>query len=1165
MISTSSLPAIVMSAVAFYVGVYHLFVWARSRQQRLNLIFALVCFATAAHDVCCAGLYNAGSIAAGAPWQRYKRLSLALEGLAFAWFVADYTRRAPRRLLYALSFLAVAYAALLAVAPAWVFSTNAASLTVTLPWGGAVTYHEMALRPPGYLLELFGAGLFWISFVAALRQYRSSERRPAARLLVVLLVLFAAVSNDAAVADRRYAFVYLIEYASLAIVILMAYSFAEQYRRGCEIEQGLREREQRYRGLIEGTEDLVLQIDSDRRIAFANPGAAAAFGVSREALVGAAIVDLVYPEERPRLAQALEDWFAGRSTLTSFEARYLTLAEQSLDVLWTVTPMADESGRPVSLSAIGRDITARNRADEEHFARLQRLERQQEALLRLATDESVVAGDVGRAAQRITEMAAETLGVDRVAVWRVTTDGTRITCVDLFERSRGRHSTGRTVAFRGSVYYERIVSDRAVVSNDAAQDPRLAELREQGLEPRGIGAVLDAPVRVAGWLAGTVRIEHTGEPRVWRDDEIVFAGQLADQATQVILNADRRKGEESLRASEARYRSMLDSMDDMVYIASDQYRIEYLNPAMVRRVGQGVLGELCYAGIHGLTGVCPWCTLLQTPAGPGARHEITSPRDERSYQVSHAEIRNIDSSLSRMFILRDVTESRHNESVRALLSAAIEQAAEMIVITDSDGVIQYVNPAFEQVTGYAGGEAVGRTPNILKSGRHDAAFYEDLWNTIRAGRTWNGRLTNNRKNGTSYVEEAVISPVLDRSGRIVNFVAVKRDITEQVQLEERLRQAQKMEAIGQLAGGVAHDFNNLLTPIIGYAELLQMRLAPEDPTHSALSEIRRAGEGARRLTAQLLAFSRKQVIEMRVFDLSTQIGRMRRMLRRTIREDIEIAFHRADTPTPVRGDASQVEQVVMNLVVNAQDAMPRGGAMTVEVANVVLDEVGLRAGPSLLPGPYVLLSVMDTGLGMDAETLAHIFEPFFTTKERGKGTGLGLATVYGIIRQHGGDVTVESEPDRGSTFRVYLPRASEGASTDERTGQSAETPGGKETILVVEDDESVRRLTCSVLRAHGYTVLAADGGQSALALMGVEQAPVHLLLTDVVMPGINARETYRRLVALRPGLKVLYMSGYTEDVLGPQGVLEEGVHLIGKPFTVEALTRKVREVLDHEA
>ena len=1165
MIQTTSLPAVAMSAVAFYVGVYHLFVWARSRQQRLNLIFALVCFATAAHDLCCAGLYSASSLAVGASWQRYKHLSLTLEGLAFAWFIADYTRRAPRRLLYALSLLAVIYVTLLAATPTWVFSTEAASLSVRLPWGNTVSYHEMALRPPGYLLELFGAGLFCLSFVAGLRQYRSGERGQAGRLLVVLLVLFAAVSNDAAVADRRYAFVYVIEYASMAIVILMAYSFSEQYRRGGEIEQGLREREQRYRGLIEGTEDLVLQIASDRRIAFANLGAAAAFGVSREALVGSAVVDLVYPQERGRLAQTLDDWFAGRSALTSFEARHLTLAEQSLDVLWTVTPMPGESGRPVALSAIGRDITARNRADEEHFGRLQRLERQQEALLRLAMDESVVSGNVTRAAKRITETAAETLGAERVAVWRVTPEGSRITCVDLFERSRARHSAGGTAGFRGSVYYERIVSDRAVVSNDAANDPRLAELREQGGAPLGIGAVLDAPVRVVGWFAGTVRIEHTGAPRVWRDDEIVFAGQLADQMTQVILNADRRKSEESLRASEARYRSMLDSMEDMVYICSDQFRVEYLNPAMIRRVGQDALGELCYAAIHGLTGVCPWCAALKAPSGDEARRELTSPRDERSYHVSQAAIRNTDGSVSRMFVLRDITESRHNESVRILLSAAIEQAAEMVVITDSDGVIQYVNPAFEQVTGYARDEAVGRTPNILKSGRQGASFYEDLWNTIRAGRTWNGRLTNRKKSGMLYVEEAIISPVLDRSGRIANFVGVKRDITTQMQLEERLRQAQKMEAIGQLAGGVAHDFNNLLTPIIGYAELLQMRFPPEDPTSAALSEIRRAGEGARRLTGQLLAFSRKQVIEMNVLDLGALIGRMSRMLRRTIREDIELVFKRCAGPATMSGDASQIEQVVMNLVVNAQDAMPRGGSMTIEVANAELDEASLRAGFTLPTGSYVLLSVTDTGLGMDAETLAHIFEPFFTTKVRGKGTGLGLATVYGIVKQHGGDIAVESELDKGSTFRVYLPRAAEAATSDERVGPAAATPRGKETILVVEDDESVRRLTCSVLRAHGYTVLAADAGQTALALVEGGSDPVHLLLTDVVMPGMNAREASRRLSALRPGLKVLYMSGYTEDVLGPQGVLEDGVQLIGKPFTVEALTRKVREVLDQGA
>jgi two-component system cell cycle sensor histidine kinase/response regulator CckA len=685
---------------------------------------------------------------------------------------------------------------------------------------------------------------------------------------------------------------------------------------------------------------------------------------------------------------------------------------------------------------------------------------------------------------------------------------------------------------------------------------------ERQLRPLGVTARLEAPVRMAGAFAGTVCIEQVGARRTWLDDEIVFVGELADQVAQALLNADRHQAQESLRASEARYRSMLEAMDDLVYIASADCGVQYMNPAMIRRTGGDATGEPCHQAIHGLEVPCAWCSDNQR-RGEGPRREITSPRDGRSYSVSNVPLHNQDGTVSRMSILRDTTEVRQAEAERLLLSAAIEQAAEMVLLTDTDGVIQYVNPAFEQVTGYTRAEAVGRTPAILKSGKQTGAFYDDLWNTIRSGKTWNGRFTNRKKDGTLYLEEAIISPVLDRDSRIASFVGVKRDISSQVRLEEQLRQAQKMEAVGQLAGGVAHDFNNLLTPILGYAELLQARYPSGDPTHAALTEIRRAAEGARRLTAQLLAFGRKQVIEMRVLELGGLVARMSRMLRRTIREDIEIVFKRAPEPSRFRGDASQIEQVVMNLAVNAQDAMPHGGRMTIETENVDLEAQDEAVRQGRRAGPHAVLVVSDSGVGMDAEILSHLFEPFFTTKEKDKGTGLGLATAYGIVKQHGGDIVVSSEPGRGSTFRVYLPRTDELDLDTERPpagGRSAQR--GTETIAVVEDNPMVRSIAVAMLTAHGYRVLVAAGGEDCLRQLEAHDGPVHLLLADVIMPGMNGRELYRRALVRRPALRVLFMSGYTEDVIAPQGVLEKDVDFIPKPFSAQSLTLKLREILD---
>jgi PAS domain S-box-containing protein len=476
------------------------------------------------------------------------------------------------------------------------------------------------------------------------------------------------------------------------------------------------------------------------------------------------------------------------------------------------------------------------------------------------------------------------------------------------------------------------------------------------------------------------------------------------------------------------------------------------------------------------------------------------------------------------------------------------------------GEILYVNSAFERVTGYARDEVLGKNPRLLKSGRQNDAFYEELWREIVSGRTWRGRFTNRKKDGSLFLEEAVISPIREKTDRISHFVSVKRDITDQVRLEDQLHHALKMEAIGQLAGGVAHDFNNLLTPILGYTELLLMTLPSDDSSRPPLLEIRTAAENARDLTQRLLAFGRKQLIEMRVIDPSEIVTRFAKILRRTIREDIEIVLRLAPMRSHIRADPSQIEQILMNLAVNAQDAMAHGGVMTIETDIVEFDEQYSRLHPGVSPGAYTMLAVSDNGVGMDPETIGHIFEPFFTTKEKGKGTGLGLSSVYGVVKQHGGEIQVDSEPGRGTMLKIFLPRVDHDEAP-QASVSAFQRHTGSETVLVVEDNRMVRELTARVLREYGYTVLEAGGPEECFMLLSGHKGVVHLLLADVVLPGMNGKELYLKLLEIRPRLKVLYMSGYTDDVINHHGALEEGTYFIQKPYSVQGLVRKVRSAL----
>jgi PAS domain S-box-containing protein len=513
--------------------------------------------------------------------------------------------------------------------------------------------------------------------------------------------------------------------------------------------------------------------------------------------------------------------------------------------------------------------------------------------------------------------------------------------------------------------------------------------------------------------------------------------------------------------------------------------------------------------------------------------------------------------------ISDITARRQSETALRLQAGALYAAADAIVITDRAGVIEWVNPAFTTMTGYTAEEAFGRNPrDLVKSGKHAPAFYRELWETVLAGRAWVGEMINRRKDGTLYDERQSITPILDGSGAITHFVAIKRDITERLQLESQFRQAQKMESVGQLASGIAHDFNNLLTVINGTSELVLAQLGGHDPMHADLQDIHSAGERAAALTRQLLAFSRQQILEPRVLNLNAVVAGLESLLRRLLGENIDLAV----VPTPglgsVKADPGQIEQVIANLAVNARDAMPQGGRLTIQTQNLEVDENYARQhGASTSPGPYVLLIVTDSGVGMDEATRARVFEPFFTTKGPGKGTGLGLATVYGIVKQSRGFIWIYSEVGQGTSFKILLPQVTEAGGTD-RPEPTVASRSGTETILLVEDNAGLRKLATRLLEPAGYTVLGAATGEEALLLLERHEAPVRLLLTDVVMPGMSGRHLAEQVAHARPGMKVLYMSGYTGDTVVRHGVLDAKAPFLNKPFTAAALLRKVRDVLD---
>ncbi|MGF1628993.1 MAG: PAS domain S-box protein [Kiloniellaceae bacterium] len=697
----------------------------------------------------------------------------------------------------------------------------------------------------------------------------------------------------------------------------------------------------------------------------------------------------------------------------------------------------------------------------------------------------------------------------------------------------------------------------------------LALLHERGLDIPFIfvSGTLSEEMAVAAMRAGAH--DYVVKDRLKR---------LAPAVERALKDAEARREQARDRAerrtAERRFREILAMAPDAIITTDQDFGVTIYNraaEALFGYSGEEVHGRPLdlllpsrYVAIH-KSHMADFAEIPGAVRRMNERIEIFGRRKNGEEFPAEAAISRLveDGHATFMTVIRDISVRKRDEATLRKLTHAVDHSANLIVMTDRKGVIEYVNSSLLHRMGYSAKEVIGNRPSLWKSGRTSAAAYAQLWRTILAGEDWHGEFENRCKNGSLISVSTTIAPIKDESGKITHFISIQEDVTERRALEAQLQQSQRMEAVGQLTGGLAHDFNNLLTIVIGNLDLLLERVAQQEEAAEMARLALDASLRGARLTQQLLAFSRRQPLEPKVFDLNELVADTVDLLRRTLGEQVEIESRFSGDLWPALADPVQLESAFANLAINGRDAMPGGGCLTIETANKTLDGDYTARNIEVVPGEYVMLAVSDNGAGMAPEIVDRVFEPFFTTKELGQGTGLGLSMVYGFAKQSGGHVKIYSELGHGTTVRLYLPRAGAGQRHEDlRAPQRAGAITVDARVLVVEDDPEVRRVAVSHLLALGYRVIEAENGRAALAYL-VHDADIDLLFTDVVMPGgMSGPELAMEARRLHSGLKVLFTSGYAESALENKAAAGMAGALLSKPYRKDDLERKLHEVLD---